>query len=181
MSGRWPSKSFLALALSWILSLAFFVWGSATPALDEIWRLRLELQAGHRATLGETELGLLERALVSHPEMADDWLDGEPLALLSAAPDGWLQAPGAVLLRGEGARDERALRLDVQAQSACLPLALELRCGAARLRLRCERAGPCELSLPGSDSPLCQLALSGPPGCPPEGPPGVRLALPEGP
>jgi hypothetical protein len=185
MSGRWPSLSFVALVLAWSASLGFLAWGFTTPELDEIWQLRYELRAGRKANLSEAELAQLERALGAYPRLAEDWLDGARLGLLSAAEGGWLRAPGAVLLRAPRAEEPAArlgtLRLDVQVAQEHLPLAVGLRCGSERVHLRCERTGSYSLTLPAGEAALCQLELTGPDGHPLVGPPSVRLRLPEEP
>jgi len=178
VSGRWPSLSFVALVLAWGVAIAFLAWGFSTPELEELWRLRHELRTGQKATLSEAELARLEHALDAHPRLVEDYLDGARLRVLSAAEDGWLRVPGAVLLRARGAGQRAALRLDVQVAPGLLPLEVELRCGAGRAHLRCEQVGSFELALPAGEAALCQLELRGPDGRPLAGAAGVRLRLP---
>ncbi len=181
MSGRWPSLSFVALVLAWAAAIAFLAWGATDPELEQVWRLHQELRSGRRVSLSPPEAALLERTLGAHPGLAEDWLDGARLGLLSAEEGGWLRAPGAVLLRARGAAPQPALRLDVQLAAEHLPLEVELRCGEALGRLRCERAGSHELALPAGEAALCQLEMAGPGGRPLPSPPAVRLLLSEAP
>jgi hypothetical protein len=181
MNPRWPSPGFVALASVWLGLVGLVAWGLAEPPLDRVWRLHQELRAGARVELSPAERAELEAALRSSPGLLADWLEGEPLRVLTVAQQGWLPVPGAVLVRGgPRALSRRVLTLDVQAAARDLPLMLVLEVGGFRQTLEIARLGAFDLPLPeaGPGPEILVLTLRGPKGRALHGPPGVRLRIP---
>ena len=68
-----PGGGLWVLVIVGLISTAFFAWGLATPDLDRVWTLELEMQLGQRDPLSLTELKLVQDALCRHPELVEDW------------------------------------------------------------------------------------------------------------
>jgi hypothetical protein len=94
-----PGARFVVLALTVLGSTLFFLWGASTPLLDHVGRIELELKIGRRAPLDARELALVQRALCRHPKIAEDWLEGAEIGLVSANQRGVVDNGYAYLVR----------------------------------------------------------------------------------
>ncbi len=97
-----PGAGFLLLALVTLLALLFFAWGLSTPRLDRVWRLSLELRLGRKKPLSHGDFSSLQRSLCEHPELAEDFLEGRAMRLISAHRDGLVGGTYAYLVRRAG-------------------------------------------------------------------------------
>lgn len=93
-----PGVGFVLLAATLTGAVAFVAWGAATPPLDRVAALELQLELGRRGPLTSGERRLIEEAFCRHPEIAADWLDGATRGLVSAHRDGWLEADYAYVV-----------------------------------------------------------------------------------
>lgn len=96
---RRPSAGFILLLLALLGVVLFFAWGLATPRLDEVWRLAIQLRLGERPALSGSEFRHLQDALVDHPELADYLAQNDHAGILSAHEDGRVEGAYAYLVR----------------------------------------------------------------------------------
>ncbi len=94
-----PGRGFVLLVAMLLASATLLAWGLATPPLEHVWRLQLELILGERGALEASEKSVFQDALVRYPEMADNLLDGARYGLVSAHVDGVVHAGYAYGLR----------------------------------------------------------------------------------
>lgn len=94
-----PGPGFVILVLTVVGSASFFLWGWSTPLLDHVGRIELELKVGRRPPLDARELAQVQEALCRHPQIAEDWLGGATIGLISAHPRGLVDAGYAYVVR----------------------------------------------------------------------------------
>lgn len=98
-----PGGGFIVLVASLAICAAFFTFGAATPQLERVWRVLLELRLGSESrrvkALDEGARAALEQALCRHRGLAEDLLLGQPGILLSANRDGVFDGGVAYALR----------------------------------------------------------------------------------
>jgi hypothetical protein len=142
-----PGAGFVLLVLVTLGSAVFFAWGARRPPLDEVWQLGLELRLGRGGPLDDRELALFQRELCDHPGLADDLLEGRPIALVSAHRRGLVDTGWAYVVRAADqpklgvvvsmpaaatADDEDALKKDDAKKGKRAPRSLALRARTTR-------------------------------------------------
>jgi hypothetical protein len=134
-----PGAGFVLLVASGAAAVAFFAWGAATPRLQRVWRMQVELEIGKRPPLKPKERALLQETLARYPALADALLDGRPSGVISAHEQGHVESGYAYLVRKDAA-GARAIRLSTPPE-ATGEVALELRgpWGAESITLHPER------------------------------------------
>ncbi|HZN93543.1 MAG TPA: hypothetical protein VFB81_12605 [Myxococcales bacterium] len=120
-----PGAGFVLLVASVAAAAAFFAWGAATPGLQRVWRLQVELEIGKRPPLKAKERALFQETLERYPTLADALLDGTPAGAISAHEQGLVESGYAYVVRKDAA-GARAIRLSAP-PGATAPVALELR------------------------------------------------------
>ena len=99
-----PSIGFLLVVAVYTAALLFGLWGLQRPDLDHLWFLKHELRVGRRQILDPDDVKVLFRALDRHPELADDFLDGTDIDIISANTEGVLETETAYILRAKGSQ-----------------------------------------------------------------------------
>ncbi len=169
-----PGAGFVFLAATLASALTFLAWGAATPSLDRVARLELELELGRRGPLKNGERRVIEEAFCRHPEIAADWLDGRTRGLVSAHRDGWIEADSAYVV---DRRPDQPLSIVVEAIGRG-DVEVSIAAGDARRSNTARPGAPLRWALPASA------------GCPrlvevrvrsAERSPRVRVTLEEGP
>ena len=154
---RLPTLGFLAVCLTFLAQLGFFVWGFSRPDLDRVWQLRHELKLGTSSTLSEADRELLERSMARHAQLGRALLGGEEIGVISARTwQGWLEVPYALLIRTPQARDCRRLIADVHTAPDLLPYQLLIRGPDWERVVDVPSTGPLTLELPPS-GPVADL------------------------
>ena len=94
-----PGAGFIVLAVSLIGAVSFFAWGFATPPLEDVWRIQIELSLGERSYLSDSDFRLLQDTLRRYPALADNMLEDRSAGLVSANQDGIVNLSFAYLVR----------------------------------------------------------------------------------
>lgn len=124
---RLPTIGFVAVCLTLVGSITFFAWGFSQPELDRVWWLHHQLKTGEIPSLDASDRSLLVRNMRRHPNLASALLGGERFGVISARSwQGWLEVPGATLVRTADATECDRIELDIQTQQQHLPFAIEL-------------------------------------------------------
>jgi hypothetical protein len=97
-----PGAGFVFLLAAALMVMAFFAWGFSTPRLDRIWRMSIALRVGQKKPLSSAELHQFQQALCDHPRLAEDFLEGKKLAIISANRGGLIENGEAYLVRAAG-------------------------------------------------------------------------------
>lgn len=126
-SGRLPSPGFVAVVVTYLAVVSFFVWGLATPPLHRVWEIHHLMKIGELYRLDRDDRALLEQAMQEHDELARDLLDGHELGIISEHLDGWITTPMATLLRTADSAALEQLEIDVQTHDDLLPLEVVVR------------------------------------------------------
>ena len=150
-AGRWPSLGCLAVCATYLLVVAFFVWGFSAPDLDRVWTLHHQLKIGKLKKLKAGDRTLLEDCMARHPQLARDLMDGDDIGIISAHSDGWIATPTATVLRTGKAGRYRALSLEIQTPRDLLPYDIEVRGRGWTEKLEVTEQGMQAIDLP--DSP----------------------------
>ena len=92
-----PGAGFVVMVSAAVASLAFFAFGLATPRLDRVARMEIDLGLGSRRPLSRDDFAVLQDVLCDHPSLAAHYLEGASSRVLSAqhrgfAPEGWALA-----------------------------------------------------------------------------------------
>jgi hypothetical protein len=99
-----PSLGFVLSVIVAVTTVAFFAWGLATPPLDELRRLHIELETGERGPLQVRERTLIEKSLQRYPDLAAAWLDGRAVGIISRHEGGLVDNGYAYLIRSKASR-----------------------------------------------------------------------------
>jgi hypothetical protein len=94
-----PGAGFLLFVSVVVGAATFFVWGGATPRLERVWKLQIELENGDGDGLSKRERALLQDTLTRYPDLADAMLDGATMGLVSANDGGLVQGRYAYVVR----------------------------------------------------------------------------------
>jgi hypothetical protein len=98
LPGR-PGAGLIVLGVSLLGAACFFAWGFATPPLEKVWRIQIELGLGEREALSESEFRLLQDTLRRYPDLAHSMLEEEVAGLVSANRAGVVDVGYAYLVR----------------------------------------------------------------------------------
>ena len=94
-----PGAGLIVLVASLFGAISFFAWGLATPPLDEVWRIQLELELGESGPLSAREFGLLQDTLRRYPALADNMVEDGVAGPVSANRDSVFDLGYAYLVR----------------------------------------------------------------------------------
>jgi hypothetical protein len=149
-SGRLPSVGFVAVCLTAVAVVLFFIWGLSKPPLERIWEIHHLLKIGEMDRLSSIDKTLLERLMAEHGDLARDLLDGDEIGIISAHRAGWIASPTATMLRTSGSAAVKALEIDVQTHDDLLPLTIVVRGKGWKEQREAEERGRLEVPLPPS-------------------------------
>ncbi len=161
---RMPSAGFVAVCGTFVAMLAFFAWGFRQPELDRVWWLHHELKVGAITDLAQDDQQLLRRNMRKHPELASALLGEVEVGLVSAHNwQGWLEVPGATLVRAADAQGCRKITLDVHTSPELLPFQIDFNGDDWNQKLEISGRGRQELELPplGERSELVTVQFKG--------------------
>lgn len=144
---RRPSAGFVAVCVTYLLVLAFLIWGLVTPDLDRVWTLHHELKIGKLGAPDKSDRKLLGRALRGHAELAHALLPAGEIGLISAHSDGWLATPAATIIRTPKAT-ERVIVLDVETPRDLLPFKVDVHGHEWRKQIQVTQHQTYEIALP---------------------------------
>ncbi|OGQ88507.1 MAG: hypothetical protein A2289_14650 [Deltaproteobacteria bacterium RIFOXYA12_FULL_58_15] len=94
-----PSIGFIYLVLVGAVTALFLVWGMRRPALEEVWRMDIELGLGERPPLTADEMALLQSSLTAHPDLALFLGEDQHAGVFSANEDGKVEGSYAYIVR----------------------------------------------------------------------------------
>jgi hypothetical protein len=94
-----PGGGLILLVLTCAVTLGFLLFGLSTPRLDRVWRLAAELKLGRKHPLSSDDFQLLQEALCDHKKLAEDFLEGRRLVIISAHRAGMVETGHAYLIR----------------------------------------------------------------------------------
>ena len=143
-----PHLSSVFVCITYMLVIAFFVWGFSTPPLDHVWRHHHELKIGKTGKLKKAEQKALNRAMKRHPRLAKALLQGEDIGIISAHSEGWIATPNATILRTPASKRYTTMSFDVQTPEDLLPLSITLRAKTWKKKLKFTKQGPQTFELP---------------------------------
>jgi hypothetical protein len=141
-----PGGGFVFVVCTAIGTAAFFSWGLSTPPLDDAWRLQVELAVGRRGPLDDRELLLLEEVLSRHPKIADNWLEGRDVGLISANREGTVDVGYAYVVRVKPVSTR--VSLSASGRKAGDPITIRGRAGGTRLEGEAWAGHPITWDLP---------------------------------
>jgi hypothetical protein len=121
-----PGAGFVIVGAALLVCGSFFAWGAATPLLDDVWRLQIELDLGERPPLERSELRTLERALARYPGLAAALLGGAGTGAISANEQGVVTNGYLYLVRTGAAQG--LLEVEI-ADGEVAPLGVTVRAG----------------------------------------------------
>lgn len=158
-----PSLGFCAIVLTYLLTAAFFAWGSSTPPLDRAWQLHHQLKTGDVYALTPEDRELLESAMARHPALAQALLSSGQVGIISAHRDGWIDTPEVTIVRTPRSV-ARSLLLDVQTPPEHIPYRLRLTARDGQRTLEVKSRGALAIELPPAPpvAELLTLKLEGP-------------------
>ncbi len=94
-----PGAGLIVMGVSLLGVAWLFAWGFATPPLDDVWRMQIELGLGEAEPLTGREFRLLQDTLQRYPALADHMLEGGVAGLVSANQKGVVDVGYAYLVR----------------------------------------------------------------------------------
>jgi len=94
-----PGAGFILCVVVVSGAIAFFAWGAPSPRLEKLWQLQVELSAGQRTRLSQSERELLQDTLLRYPDFAETLLGGAPAGLISANDGGLVRGRHAYAVR----------------------------------------------------------------------------------
>ncbi len=158
-----PSVGFVLVFLTYVLVVAFFVFGFSVPDLDRVWTLHHFLKIGSIERLDPVDKALLDVAMKRHTRLTGALLGGNEIGIVSAQMDGWISTPTATVLRTAKANEYRAVIVDVQTPEDLLPFEIHLTADGWNRQLKVVRHGRFEITLPpGKGYPeIIEVVLSG--------------------
>ena len=97
---RWsrrPGAGFVVLVTTALLGAVFLAWGVSRPPLDEAWATLIELEIGRE--VAPSSLARLRAALIRHPGLAENAVDGARYGLVGAEEDGLANGRQVIAVR----------------------------------------------------------------------------------
>ena len=86
---RWsrrPGAGFIVFVATALIGAGFLAWGVSRPPLDEAWATLIELEIGRE--IAPSSVVRLRAALLRHPGLAENAVDGARYGLVGAEEDG---------------------------------------------------------------------------------------------
>jgi hypothetical protein len=148
VSWQKPSIGFMAVVLTYGLTLAFFAWGMSTPPLDRVWRLHHELKIGKIYKLEKEDRELLSAAMARHPALAAALLPKGQIGIISAHRDGWIDTPHVTIIRTPRSSATLRIVLDVQTPPQHIPFEIEIDGAGWEKKLVVQARGSLVIDLP---------------------------------
>ncbi len=149
---KMPSLGFVAICATYVLVIAFFLWGLSTPDLDRVWTLHHELKIGRIGRLKEPDREMLLRAIERHPPLGAAMLadrDAERgIGVISAHSEGWIATPDVTVLRTANAKEHRILVVDVQTPEQLMPFSIAFGGTGWKKTISVKGRGPKRVALP---------------------------------
>lgn len=143
-----PSLGFSLVVITYVLSVAFFAWGLATPPLDRVWQLHHELKIGRVYKLSKEDRSLLLDAMLRHPTLAAALLDSGQAGIISANREGWIDTPHVTIIRTPRSPATLRLLLDIQTPPQHIPYEIEIDGSGWERELSVENRGVMTVELP---------------------------------
>jgi hypothetical protein len=158
-----PSLGFLAIVVTYGLTLAFFAWGLSSPPLDRVWLLHHELKIGKVYRLEEEDRELLQSSMLRYPALAAALLTKGQIGIISAHRDGWIDTPVITIIRTPRSGTTLRIMLDVQTPAAYLPYEIEIGGASWQRKLTVSARGKLSVDLPPppSEPELVTLKMEG--------------------
>jgi len=153
-----PSLGFSLLVIVVVAFAAFVGYGLATPPLESVWRMEVELSSGLRDALTGDERALFQRVLARHPKVAAAITEHRHEGVFSVNDRGQVDGKHAYLIR-----EKTEARFSVVYRGADPEGSVEVMVRAAKLEQRgeCRPGAPFEVVLPDGPWPrLVELSFS---------------------
>lgn len=149
-----PGGGFLLLVSVVAATIAFAAWGLAAPALEQVWRMDIELGSGARGPLDAQERALLQGVITRHPAVADFLVEDKHAGIFSNNDDGQIDEKYAYLIRR--GPQPRTLEVTYRGTKPDGAVKVKLRAGAVRTKGVTSADAPLRLEL-SEEGPFPQL------------------------
>ena len=150
-----PGLGFCWLMATLLVVVGFIFWGLRMPALEEIWRINIDVGLGQRPPLSAREFQLLQRELKHHKELAAAITENQTAGIFSLNTNGRVEIPYAYLVRATPATPN-ILQVDCEDGKKNGSLTVHARTAKANYTATANKNAPFIWKLP-NEGPFPQL------------------------